>query len=322
MVDQKKYDDAITEFRVAIKLNPDDPDTYLDLGEALLLQGRTAEAIATLELAIKIRPGSHDAHFSLGVALASQGRKDEAVAAFREAIRLNPVLIDAPDNIPIDRGKDEALAAFRAAIHNLPRPIAARPGVVVKIANEEKQHPTLEAGNESSRTNPRIAGHIDQGCAWIAQKEFGKALAEFNEAIRLEPGCPDAYIHRAFALSNKREYNKAIADYDKAVMLEPRNAAAYNDRAWLRATCPVAEFRDANKALESAIRACALSGWRNAHSLGTLAASYAEARDFASAVKCQIKAIGLLGAENEREAFGERLELYRRQTAYRQTPPK
>ena len=322
LVDQKKYDEAIAEFRVAIKLNPDDPDTYHDLGEALLLQGRTAEAIATLEVAIKIRPDFHDARFALGVALANQGRKDEAVAAFREAIRLNPVLIDSPDKIRINRGNDEALAAFRAAIHNLPRPIAARPGVVVKIINEEKQQQNLEKGNESLRPNHRVAGHIDRGCAWIAQKEFDNAIAEFNEAIRLEPGYSDAYIHRAFALSSKHEYDKAIADYDKAVVLEPQNAAAYNDRAWLRATCPVAEYRDANKALESAIWACALSGWKNAHSLGTLAASYAEARDFASAVKCQIKAIRLLGAEHEREAFDERLDLYRRRTAYRQAPSK
>ena len=63
---------------MAIKLNPDDPETYHDLGEALLLQGKTAEAIATLELAIKIRPSFHDAHFVLGVALASQGRKGDA----------------------------------------------------------------------------------------------------------------------------------------------------------------------------------------------------------------------------------------------------
>ncbi len=141
LVDQKKYDDAIAEFRVAIKLNPDNPDTYHDLGEALLLQGRTAEAIATLELAIRMRPDLHDAYFALGVALGSQGRKDDAVIAFREAIRLNPRLIDAQDNVRIDRGRDGALDAFREAIHNLPRPIAARPGLLVRVANDEKAAP-------------------------------------------------------------------------------------------------------------------------------------------------------------------------------------
>jgi tetratricopeptide (TPR) repeat protein len=322
LVDQKKYDDAIAEFRVAIRLNPDNPETYHDLGEALLLQGRTVEAIATLELAIQMRPDLHDAHFALGVALGSQGRKADAVVAFREAIRLNPGLIDAQDNVRVDRGRDGALDAFREAIHNLPRPIAARPGLVVRVANDEKGHQIVDAGNQDLRRNPQAAGHIDRGCAWISQKDFDKALAALDEAIRLEPGSPDAYIHRAFAWSNKGEYKNAIADYDKAVMLEPRNAAAYNDRAWLRATCPVAEYRDANKALESAIWACALSGWKNARSLGTLAASYALASDFASAVKCQTKAIRMLASERERQEFGERLELYRRRTAYRQALPE
>jgi tetratricopeptide (TPR) repeat protein len=322
LVDQKKYDDAIAEFRVAIKLNPDNPDTYHDLGEALLSQGRTAEAIATLELAIQMRPDLHDAHFALGVALGSQGRKEDAVVAFREAIRLNPRLIDAQDNVRIDRGRDGALDAFREAIHNLPRPIAARPGLMVRVANDEKPHPLVNAGNQDLRRNLQAAGHIDRGCAWISQKEFDKALAALNEAIGLEPGYPEAYIHRAFAWSNKREYKKALADYDKAVMLDPRSAAAYNDRAWLLATCPVAEYRNANKALESAIWACALSGWKNARSLGTLAACYALASDFASAVQCQTKAIRMLASERERQEFGERLELYRRGIAYREPLPK
>ena len=320
LVDQKKFDGAIAEFRVAIKLNPGNPDMYHNLGEALLLQGKTPEAIATLELAIRIRPELHDAHFALAVALGSQGRQDEAIAAFREAIRLNPELIDAQDNVRIERGRDGALAAFREAIRNVPRPVAVRPAVMVEVVNNEKARPPGAVQQEGFRLDPKAAGHIERGYAWITKRDFGKAIAELSEAIRLEPGCSIAYIHRAFASSSKREYDKAIADYDKAVALDPQNAAAYNDRAWLRATCPVAEYRDGTKALESAIWACALSGWKNAHPLGTLAAAYAEASDFASAVKCQTKAIKLLAAELEKKDFGARLELYQARKAYRQAP--
>jgi tetratricopeptide (TPR) repeat protein len=320
LVDQKKFDGAIAEFRVAIKLNPGNPDTYHNLGEALLLQGKTPEAIATLELAIRIRPELHDAHFALGVALGSQGRQGDAIAAFREAIRLNPELIDAQDTVRIERGRDGALAAFREAIRDLPRPVAVRPAVMVKVVNNKMAHPGGGDHQEGFPLDPQAAGHIERGYAWITKREFDKAIAELSEAIRLEPGCSVAYIHRAFTWSSKREYGKAIADFDKAVVLDPQNAAAYNDRAWLRATCPVAEYRDGTKAVESAIWACALSGWKNAHPLGTLAAAYAEASDFASAVKCQTKAIKLLAAELERKDFGARLELYQARKAYRQAP--
>ncbi len=321
LVDQNKFDDAIAEFRVAIKLNPANPDTYHNLAAALLVQEKTPEAIGALEIAIRIRPDSHDAHFALGVALGSEGRQVQAVAAFREAIRLNPELIDAQENVRIARGRDQALAAFREAIRNLPRPVAARANVVKKVVINEK--PQLVADRDGGlRLDPQSAGHIERGFNWISRKEFDKAIAELDEAIRRAPRCSVAYIHRAFAWSSKREYGKAIADYDKAVLLDPMSAAAYNDRAWLRATCPAAEYRDGAMALESAIWACALSGWKNAHPLGTLAAAYAEASDFASAVKCQNTAIRLLAAEREKQDFRTRLELYRTRKAYHETPAK
>ena len=42
LMDQRKFDDAIAEFRVAIKLSPENPDTYHNLAEALLRAGENA----------------------------------------------------------------------------------------------------------------------------------------------------------------------------------------------------------------------------------------------------------------------------------------
>ncbi len=219
--------------------------------------------------------------------------KIEAVAAFREAIRLNPELIDAQDNVRIARGRDLALAAFREAIRNVPRPVAAS-GKRGQKGREQREAADRAADrNGGLRLDPESAGHIERGLRLDLQEGVTtKRSPNSTKRSDSSPGCLGC-LHppRLSPGRSKREYGKAIADYDKAVVLDPQNAAAYNDRAWLRATCPVAEYRDGNKALESAIWACALSGWKNAHPLGTLAAAYAEASDFASAVKCQTKAI-------------------------------
>ena len=196
------------------------------------MQAKTVEAIAAFEQAVKLRPDLHEAHFAPGVARGSRGQLEAAAAAFREAIRVNPELVGAEDQIRIDQGRDAAVAAFREAIRNLPRPAAAERAVVVKLAQNER--PAVVAPpdrNEGSRLDPEAAGHIDRGIGWITRNDCDKAIGEFNEAIRLEPGVSVAYIHRGFAWSSKREYAKAIADYDKAVQLDPQSAAAYNDRA-------------------------------------------------------------------------------------------
>ena len=53
----------------------------------------------------------------------------------------------------------------------------------------------------------------------------------------------------------------------------------------MRATCPEEKHRNGQQAVEYATKACELTAWKNAPYLGTLAAAYAEAGDFAKAVQ-------------------------------------
>ena len=61
-------------------------------------------------------------------------------------------------------------------------------------------------------------------------------------------------------------YDKAIADYNEAIRLDPKYALAYNGLAWLAATCPDAKYRDGKKAVQSAVTACKLTEWKEAYS--------------------------------------------------------
>jgi WD40 repeat protein len=99
----------------------------------------------------------------------------------------------------------------------------------------------------------------------------------------------------------------------------PDTIASIKKLAWLQATCPAAEFRNGAKAIESATKACRLTNWNKAEYIGTLAAGYAAADDFATAVKWQKKAIDLL-PEDERAKwkanYEERLRLYESGKSY------
>ncbi len=63
-------------------------------------------------------------------------------------------------------------------------------------------------------------------------KDYDKAIADYNEAIRLDPKNAAAYTSRAFAWSQKNEYDKAIADYNEVIRLHPQDAFAYTFRAF------------------------------------------------------------------------------------------
>ncbi len=70
-----------------------------------------------------------------------------------------------------------------------------------------------------------------------------------------------------------------------------------------------------------AIEACELTRWKEAYCLETLAAAHAEAGDFASAVKWQVKAIELEADPKEKEEYRPRLKLFQEKKPYRETKP-
>jgi len=150
--------------------------------------------------------------------------------------------------------------------------------------------------------------------------EASGAEADYSEAIRLDPKYAEAYYIRGRAWGNKGEYDRAIADYNEAIRLDPKSTWAYNNRAWLWATCPDDIYRDGKRAVESATRACKLTKWKEAFSLGTLAAAYAESGDFDAAVKCQEKAQAMYPDDKYREKGLARLELYKAHRPYRGGP--
>lgn len=78
-----------------------------------------------------------------------------------------------------------------------------------------------------------------------------------------------------------------------------------NNLAWLLATSPEDNLRNAKRAIELATKACELTEYKRAHILSTLAAGYAESGDFDAAIKWSKKALEV--GKNDGQ-IGEQLE--------------
>jgi len=89
--------------------------------------------------------------------------------------------------------------------------------------------------NDAIRLDPLYALAYDTpGNAWYNKRDFDRALADYGEAIRLNPKYAHAYFDRGNAWRAKRDNERAIADYSEAIRLNPQYASAYNNRgnAW------------------------------------------------------------------------------------------
>jgi len=96
---KQKIEEAISHYKMAIKINPDFALPHNNLGNALVAEGKNEEAISHYKMAIKLNPNYTNAHYNLGYALLQKGEVKEAVHHFRETLRLKPDHVAARDNL-------------------------------------------------------------------------------------------------------------------------------------------------------------------------------------------------------------------------------
>jgi tetratricopeptide (TPR) repeat protein len=206
-----------------------------------------------------VKPDGTAATFDLidkGNRAAGKGNYDAAIADFTAAIEL-------------DRGS-------ALAFHN--RGVA--------WAHKGDLDQSLADLDAAVRLDPGYAvAFKSRGVTRARRGEFDKAVTDYTEAIRLSPQFHPSFVQRGNAWAAKGEYAKAAADYDEAIRINPGDNESYGGRAWLRATCPDAKYRDGPGAVADAKRGCEWNDWNDARHLAIYAAACAEAGRFDEAVR-------------------------------------
>jgi tetratricopeptide (TPR) repeat protein len=125
----------VTLWMEAVEGAPDHWRARLMLGEALQDEGRCREAITQYRLAISMRPQEQFGYMKLGLCLAEIGRLDEAASAFERLRQLDPgsaVASVGLGAIAMLRGQpDRARQYFIDTIHRDPGNVPARQSLAV-----------------------------------------------------------------------------------------------------------------------------------------------------------------------------------------------
>ena len=94
-LDYGRNQEAIEEYRKALKLSPTFPDVHTKLGIALRNIGEYEEAIMHFNSAKELNPSYGPAWVQLGITYFMKGLSGLAVEEWEEALRINPNLKDA-----------------------------------------------------------------------------------------------------------------------------------------------------------------------------------------------------------------------------------
>ena len=124
------------------------------------------------------------------------------------------------------------------------------------------------------------------------------ATADYTRAIELHPTEAFLYLRRGRHLMTRKICDGAMRDFAQAIRLAPTSvrqdynltAELYSLQSGVYASCPDGAFRDGRRAVETAAQAVSLDPSRPTL-LTILAAAYASANDFSSAVQFQQRAL-------------------------------
>ncbi len=281
---------AMVEYRKALRLNAQNAVAHSNLGGLLVLAGKPAEGESHLSEALRLDPENAGAYYNLGMLRVRQHRVDDAILHLAHAVRRKPELSDAHctlGSLLCGRGMVE-----QGALHL----------------------------SEALRFDPENAtAHQRLGEVLIGQERMDEAISHLATAAGLEPEDASVWLSLGRAEFRRERYRVAIDHATKAVRFQPKGAMMLRELAWMLATVPDESFRDGQRAVQIATKACELARYQSIEALDVLGVCHAAAGQFGEATWAAQQALKLAEAGEQAaiaEKIRERIELYRQDKAY------
>jgi len=245
---------AVALIRQAIDRRADNPDFYVNLGNALQALGRHPTAVNAFGRAAALeRPLRPETLFNLGNALRLAERPGEAMAALAEAARLAPGFAPAYRNLGLllhGQGRlVEAEAALRRAAMLAPEDPEAHYALGLVHKDAGRAEASVAALRAALARDPaHAAAHDAMGSALKDLGRLEEAVAAYRAAVAQAPDFAAAHYNLAGALQDIGQPIEALDGYRRCLDLDPANDSARHMVAALRgettAAAPAAYVRE------------------------------------------------------------------------------
>ncbi len=252
-------------YRHALKIEPTNSDALHLLGVVLMQKGDIETAVSSIKHSLEIDPENPSALDHLGVMLADTGKLKEAIVCFSQALHLAPDYGSCWRNFgfakELARDWSGAIEAYQKAIeleHNYAAAHAGLGGVLLQIGAFEEaletfdtailldpsHKPTLVKRAEVLRrlkrfseakiayreifSQPADKASLAQylGFCYAEDGNDTDALAEFNNALRLQPDMTDSALGAAGCLMRQGEFEAAAVSLDSVLKHTPGHTQA------------------------------------------------------------------------------------------------
>ncbi len=200
-------------------------DKLKELGEKYLVAGNMEQALKYLGDAEKKTPNDPQIQYDFGLAYGAMRQPDKSLAYFQKALALKP---DYPE------------------AHNAMGALHAEQG-----RSEEAREAFNRALAVPTYKTPYFA-HFNLGRLYEKEGNLTQAIAEYREAVNLNPQYLSAYYRMGTLLETQDRYDEALQAYRDAISVSPDNVEA--QYAFGRLSYDMGDLRSATTAFNRVVR--------------------------------------------------------------------
>lgn len=199
-----RFEDAITEYKMAIWLDSLNVQAYRHLASAYEELGDYDNAVEVYQKLVKIMPNMPDVHSNLANILFVKGDIDGAISHFQTAVTLNP--------------KREWTSVINQTL-----------GFVYQESKKDLDAAITSYQSAYLQTPEDIDIYINLGSAFYDKEDFNNALTVYRNALDLQPKNAKIHCNLGFLYWGNGDLDEAIKEYELAIEYDENYDIAYNN---------------------------------------------------------------------------------------------
>ena len=244
----EEFEKAVSEYKEAIKLNPNSTVFYNALGIAHSELKQYKAALDAYKKALELSPTKAEPHYNIGLVYLKQGTFPPAVDAFKQAIAIDAKWVDAHNGLAeayLKQGLlSQAEKSYVKAVRLSPDRIGAILGLGQVYAKQTRFNDAItkfEKVIEIQRDNTDAHYQLAQVYIKLGQKEKAASTMAFFKILRhtdpllqkaqkwvkIHPDDPKGYNNLGILYLTRERFDKAIENYKRAISLSPTLTAAH-----------------------------------------------------------------------------------------------
>jgi len=187
---EQNWDEASSELRKCLELNPHFDQAMLGLARALIFQGKDDEAKQWAQRAIQYNPENYRAWYQMGF-IDSRTDKQAAIADYEKAVSIQGNF--APLRRDLGMLYYDRQNYAEAATH-------------------------LAKATDLGMNDAALYNFL--GISYSRTKQFPRAIESYKQALKADPGLAEAHLNLGFAYEQTNQQHLATAEYQRACELK------------------------------------------------------------------------------------------------------